>query len=128
MIERGRAFMAKKLYDLALTQLDTAKSEIGTMTGQKKDVIYELGACHERMSQSEQAIAEFKLIYSEDIEFRDVAEESTLTTPRRGKAFQLVRSRNGLWAMELMARFADKPSQRAMWSSAFMNTGRFAIA
>jgi hypothetical protein len=41
----------------------------------KKDVIYELGACYELMGKPELAIEEFKMIYSEDIGFRDVADK-----------------------------------------------------
>lgn len=71
----GRAFKAKKLYDLALVQFGAAKDELAGMTGQKKEIIYELGLCHELMGQTERAIAEFKLVYAEDIGFRDVAEK-----------------------------------------------------
>ena len=71
----GRAFKAKKLYDLAVAQLGTAKAEIAGMTDQKKENIYDLGSCHELMGHAELAIAEFKLVYSEDIGFRDVAEK-----------------------------------------------------
>jgi tetratricopeptide (TPR) repeat protein len=71
----GRAFKAKKLYDLAVAQLGTAKAELAGMTDQKKEIIYELGTCHELMGHAELAIAEFKIVYTEDIGFRDVAEK-----------------------------------------------------
>lgn len=71
----GRCFKAKKLYDLAVAQFTTAKSELGPMDDAKKEIVYELGACLELMGRSEAAIAEFKAIYSEDIGFRDVAEK-----------------------------------------------------
>ena len=74
LVGLARCFKAKKLFDLAVAQLTTAKTELGaTMDDAKKDVIYELGACLELMGKPDLAIAEFKAIYSEDIGFRDVA-------------------------------------------------------
>ncbi|MBI4625742.1 MAG: tetratricopeptide repeat protein [Verrucomicrobia bacterium] len=73
LVGLGRCFKAKKHYDLAVTQLSTAKNELSTMDDTKKEVIYELGACYEQMGRADAAIDEFKAIYSEDIGFRDVA-------------------------------------------------------
>jgi len=75
LVGLGRCFKAKKLFDLAVAQLTTAKAEIPQMDDAKKDVIYELGSCLELMGRSDAAITEFKIIYSEDIGFRDVAEK-----------------------------------------------------
>jgi tetratricopeptide (TPR) repeat protein len=75
LVGLGRCFKARKLYDLAIAQLKTAKHDLSTMDETKKDVIYELGACYELMGQPELAIEEFKMIYSEDIGFRDVADK-----------------------------------------------------
>lgn len=75
LVGLARCFKAKKLFDLAVAQLTTAKNELATMDDAKKDVIYELGACLELMGKPDLAIAEFKIIYSEDIGFRDVAEK-----------------------------------------------------
>ncbi len=75
LIGLGRCFRAKRLYDLAIAQFTTAKAELPNMDDTKKDVLYELGACHEAMGKPDMAIAEFKAIYSEDIGFRDVAEK-----------------------------------------------------
>lgn len=71
----GRALKARKMYDLAVQQFQTAKSEIPVMDDLKKDVIYQLAECYEGMGRQEDAINEFKLIYSEDIGFRDVADK-----------------------------------------------------
>lgn len=71
----GRGFAAKKLHDLAVAQFTTAKAELGAMTEQKKAVLYELGTALEAMGRREEAIAEFKAIYSEDIGFRDVVDK-----------------------------------------------------
>lgn len=75
LVGLGRAFKAKRLFDLAVAQFTTAKRELAAMDDTKKDVIYELGSCLEAMGQGEAAIAEFKAVYSEDIGFRDVAEK-----------------------------------------------------
>jgi tetratricopeptide (TPR) repeat protein len=70
----GRCFAAKKLFDLAVAQLSTVKAELGAMTEQKKEVLYELGVALAAMGRKDEAMAEFKAIYSEDIGFRDVLE------------------------------------------------------
>ena len=75
LVGLGRCFKAKRLFDLAVTQFNTAKNDLGTMDDTKKDVIYELGTCYELMGKADLAIEEFKVIYSEDIGFRDVADK-----------------------------------------------------
>lgn len=71
----GRALKARKMYDLAVQQFQTAKAEIPTMEDLKKDIVYQLAECYEGMGRQEDAINEYKLIYSEDIGFRDVADK-----------------------------------------------------
>jgi tetratricopeptide (TPR) repeat protein len=71
----GACFKQKELYDLAVQQFETAKSELSAMDEQKKEVIYELALCYESMSNGEAAGEEYKLIYAADIGFRDVAEK-----------------------------------------------------
>lgn len=71
----GRSLKARKMFDLAVAQFQTAKSELQGMDDLKKDVIYELASCYEAMGKKEEAIAEYKIIYSEDIGFRDVADK-----------------------------------------------------
>ena len=73
----GRGFRAKKIFDLAVMQFTTAKAELGPMDAVKKEVLYELGSCYEAMGKGEEAITEFKLIYGEDIGYRDVGEKIT---------------------------------------------------
>jgi tetratricopeptide (TPR) repeat protein len=75
LVGLGRCFKAKKLFDLAVAQLNTAKNDLNTMDDTKKEVIYELGTCYELMGKPDLAIEEFKVIYSEDIGFRDVADK-----------------------------------------------------
>ncbi len=75
LVGLGRCFKAKRLFDLAVAQLTLAKNELTTMDETKKEIIYELGGCYEAMGKGELAIEEFKVIYSEDIGFRDVADK-----------------------------------------------------
>lgn len=71
----GKALKARKMFDLAVAQFQTAKGELQVMDDLKKDVIYELASCYEGMGKKTEAITEYKIIYSEDIGFRDVADK-----------------------------------------------------
>ena len=71
----GRAYSRKNFHDLAIEQFNLLKSEIQIMDERKKEAIYELGCCYESMNKGEQAMEEFKLVYSADISFRDVADK-----------------------------------------------------
>jgi tetratricopeptide (TPR) repeat protein len=69
----GACFDAKGQFDLAVEQLQSAKSELTNLDDTKKDVIYKLAMAYEKMGKKEEAIAELKLIYAQDIAYRDVA-------------------------------------------------------
>ena len=71
----GKAFKARKMFDLAVAQFQTAKSELAAMDDLKKDVIYQLASCYEAMGKTKEAIDEYKIIYSEDVGFRDVSDK-----------------------------------------------------
>lgn len=71
----GKSLKARKMFDLAIAQFQTAKSELPVMDDLKKDVIYQLAECYEGMGKKTEAITEYKIIYSEDIGFRDVADK-----------------------------------------------------
>ncbi|MBI5693496.1 MAG: tetratricopeptide repeat protein [Verrucomicrobia bacterium] len=75
LVGLGRCFKAKRLFDLAVAQFNSAKGELNTMDDAKKEIVYELGTCYEAMGKADAAIEEFKAIYSEDIGFRDVADK-----------------------------------------------------
>ncbi len=70
----GRCYHEKGQIDLAVIQLENAKSELKEMGQTKKTVLYELGCCHEEEGHLEQAISEFKEVYSADPGYRDVAD------------------------------------------------------
>jgi tetratricopeptide (TPR) repeat protein len=69
----GQAYKSKEFYDLAAEQFETAKGEINGMSDVKKEVIYNLAECYEKMGETEKAIDRYKEIYSADIGFRDVS-------------------------------------------------------
>ncbi|MEJ6621818.1 MAG: tetratricopeptide repeat protein, partial [Opitutae bacterium] len=71
----GRAYSRKNFFDLATEQFSILKNEIQIMDERKKDAIYELGCCFESMGDQDKAIEEFKVVYSADISFRDVADK-----------------------------------------------------
>ena len=71
----GRAYSRKNFHDLAIEQFNILKTEIQIMDERKKEAIYELGCCYESMNKGEEAMEEFKLVYSSDISFRDVADK-----------------------------------------------------
>ena len=71
----GRAYSRKNFFDLAIEQFNLLKSEIQIMDERKKEAIYELGCCYESMNKNSEAMEEFKLVYSADISFLDVADK-----------------------------------------------------
>lgn len=71
----GKALKARKMFDLAIAQFKAAKSELEVMDDLKKDVIYQLAECYEGMGKKDEAIAEYKILYSDDIGYRDVADK-----------------------------------------------------
>ena len=75
ILHLGRAYSRKNFNDLAIEQFNLLKNEIQVMDDRKKNAIYELGCCFESMGNKEGAIEEFKLIYSSDISFKDVADK-----------------------------------------------------
>ena len=73
LIGMGKALKARKMFDLAVAQLQNAKTETTNMDDTKKDAIYELADCYEKMGKKEEAMAEYKILYGEDMGYRDVS-------------------------------------------------------
>ena len=71
----ARCFMAKDLFDLALEQLQRAAESLNVMDDFKKEVLYLLGECFERLERDLEAIEEYKAIYANDIGYKDVAQK-----------------------------------------------------
>jgi len=68
----GTCFMQKKMYDMAIEFFDKALEETAGVSGEGKDIIYQLGLCYEAQNLKEQAIEAFKRILMVDIAYRDV--------------------------------------------------------
>ena len=71
----GKSLKQRKMFDLAVAQFQIAKAETPAMDDAKKDIIYQLAECYESMGKTDEAINEYKIIYSDDIGFRDVADK-----------------------------------------------------
>lgn len=70
----AKCFIAKGQTDLGVMQLETASSQIPTMTELKKKIIYQLGLCAEDAGDDEKAYMYYRDIYAADIGFADLNE------------------------------------------------------
>jgi len=68
----GMCFMHKKQYDLALERFEEAREHHPEMDERGKEICYLQAQTHEAMGQNQEALALYKKIYSQDINFRDV--------------------------------------------------------
>jgi hypothetical protein len=67
-------FKAKGQGDLAVMQLDAAKSQLNVMDDLKKRVVYTLGVIAEEAGEIEKALGFYKDVYAADIGFMDIGE------------------------------------------------------
>ena len=67
-------FIKKQQVDLGVMQLETAASQIQTMTDLKKKILYQLGRCAEDAGKIEEAYNYYRDVYSTDISFEDLNE------------------------------------------------------
>ena len=67
-------FIKKGQTDLGVMQLETAASQIPTMTELKKKIIYQMGRCAEDAGNAEKAYGYYRDIYAVDIGFEDLNE------------------------------------------------------
>jgi len=73
MLNLGRAYLSKSIFDLAIEQLSQAKTEMAVMNELKKEIIYELANVYRKQGDIPKAVDEYKIIYANDIDYRDVA-------------------------------------------------------
>jgi tetratricopeptide (TPR) repeat protein len=69
----GQCFARRGMHDLAARKLQDAIKEKVGFDDDKKELIYQLGTVFEKMGKTAEAIEQFKLIYEEDIGYKDVA-------------------------------------------------------
>ncbi len=74
MLYLGRAYRTKGIYDLAIEVLVQARDEMPIMNDLKKEVTYDLALCYRKNGNVDKAVAEYKTIYSNDIDYRDVSQ------------------------------------------------------
>lgn len=68
----ARAFFHRGMNDMAARKLQEALKEKPVFDDEAKDLTYHLGVVLEKMNRPEEAIEQFKLIYEQDIAYRDV--------------------------------------------------------
>ncbi|WOO39824.1 tetratricopeptide repeat protein [Rubellicoccus peritrichatus] len=85
LLSLGRAYLKKEFFDIAVEQLALAKKEIPLMNELKKEAIYELALAYELMGNEEEAIGEYKIIYQNDIGYRDVSDKINNFYAKRSK-------------------------------------------
>lgn len=73
----GLCFYKKGIHDLAINQFQKATSELHEWDELKKEIVYNLGAVYEAMGEREKAVAEYKKIYEQDINYRDISQKIT---------------------------------------------------
>lgn len=73
LIGLGRAHRARREFEAAVAQFILAKADLPKMDERKKVVVYSLGECYDALGREAEAIEEYKAIYNEDIDYRDVA-------------------------------------------------------
>ncbi len=71
----GQSFLAKGQYDLAVDRLDSAIEDHKAMDDMGKDLRYYRALALEKMGNTDEALKAYKSIYSQDINFRDVAQK-----------------------------------------------------
>lgn len=69
----AQCFAKRGMYDSAVRMLQTALKEKLVFDDEKKDLLYQLGCVYEKMGKTQEAIEQFKLIYENDIGYKDVA-------------------------------------------------------
>lgn len=70
----GQCYIKKKIYKLALKELDTARQEIYEMNEQKKEMTYLIARIYESAGKKEKAVAEYEAIVTTDFNYKDVTQ------------------------------------------------------
>jgi tetratricopeptide (TPR) repeat protein len=68
----GQCFAKRGMNDMAARKFQDAIKEKPGFDDEKKELIYQLGSVYEKMGKKEEAIEQFKIIYEEDIGYKDV--------------------------------------------------------
>jgi tetratricopeptide (TPR) repeat protein len=69
----AKCFEKKNMFDLAARRLQEVVKEKLVFDEEKKDLVYTLGCVFEKMGKKDESIEQFKMIYENDMGYRDVA-------------------------------------------------------
>lgn len=73
----GLCFYKKGIYDLAINQFLKVAGEMREWDELKKEIVYNLGSVYESAGEKEKAVTEYKKIYEQDINYRDISKKIT---------------------------------------------------
>ncbi len=73
MLMLGKCYAAKKMVDMAISQLESADKELVAMDDTKKEVLYMIGCLCEEAGNKQKSLDSFKAILEVDYEYKDVA-------------------------------------------------------
>lgn len=73
-LHKGKCFALKEQHDIAIKEFELLISEMPEMSKDKLDAIYELAGSLKELSRDEESMEQYKLIYQEDVSYRDVKE------------------------------------------------------
>jgi tetratricopeptide (TPR) repeat protein len=71
-LHKGKCFVLKEQYDIAIKEFESLLSEIPEMNKEKLEVLYELAHAYKSLGNEEKSMEFFKEIYQEDVSFRDI--------------------------------------------------------
>ncbi len=80
----GQCYQEMGLHDMAIETFNEAITELPTMDGLKKDLLYNLGSAYELMGDQDKAIGAFKEIAKVDFGYRNVREKIMRKPPQNG--------------------------------------------
>ncbi|MBL4844652.1 MAG: tetratricopeptide repeat protein [Planctomycetes bacterium] len=70
----GQCYIKKKIYKLALKELDTARQDIYEMDDSKKEMTYLIARIYESAGKKEKAVTEYEAIVTADFNYKDVTQ------------------------------------------------------
>lgn len=73
-LHKGKCFALKDQHDIAIKEFELLISEMPEMNKEKLGAIYELAASLKQLGRDEESMEQYKLIYQEDVSYRDVKE------------------------------------------------------
>jgi tetratricopeptide (TPR) repeat protein len=74
-IALAKAFRGKNLNDLAIKQYEQALKDEGLSVEMQKEIRYEIGSAYEETGEVSKALDNYKRVFEEDIQYRDVGQK-----------------------------------------------------